>query len=155
MSLLLRPYRPGDCPRLARLFAETVHAVCQGDYSPEQLDAWTAGVDLERWDRSFQAHLALVAEVAGEIAGFGDIDRGGYLDRLYIHKCFQRMGIASALCDRLEAVPAPVITTHASITARGFFEKRGYRVVKEQQVERHGILLTNYIMESRKGEMTA
>ena len=88
-------------------------------------------------------------------AGFGDIDRGGYLDRLYIHKCFQRMGIASALCDRLEAVPAPVITTHASITARGFFEKRGYRVVKEQQVERHGILLTNYIMESRKGEMTA
>ena len=96
-----------------------------------------------------------MAEVAGEIAGFGDIDRGGYLDRLYIHKCFQRMGIASALCDRLEAVPAPVITTHASITARGFFEKRGYRVVKEQQVERHGILLTNYIMESRKGEMTA
>ena len=39
------------------------------------------------------------------------------------------------------------ITTHASITARPFFLKRGYRVVREQQVERGGILLTNYVME--------
>ena len=39
------------------------------------------------------------------------------------------------------------VTTHASITARPFFEKRGYRVVKEQQVERHGVLLTNFVME--------
>ena len=32
---------------------------------------------------------------------------------------------------------------------RPFFEKRGYRVVKEQQVERQGILLTNYVMEKK------
>lgn len=61
------------------------------------------------------------------------------------------MGIAAALCEQLEAaVLAPKITTHASITAKGFFEKRGYQVAKEQQVERRGILLTNYKMELRK-----
>ena len=38
------------------------------------------------------------------------------------------------------------IVTHASITARPFFEGRGYKVVKEQQVERKGIFLTNYVM---------
>ena len=38
------------------------------------------------------------------------------------------------------------VTTHASITARPFFEQRGYRVVKEQQVERRGQMLTNYVM---------
>ena len=37
--------------------------------------------------------------------------------------------------------------THASVTAKPFFEKRGYRVVREQQVSRQGILLTNYVME--------
>ncbi len=47
---------------------------------------------------------------------------------------------------RLEAYVKDSITTHASITARPFFEKRGYRPVKEQQVERKGILLTNYVM---------
>lgn len=39
------------------------------------------------------------------------------------------------------------IVTHASITAKGFFEKRGYKIVAKQQVERQGILLTNYVME--------
>ena len=54
--------------------------------------------------------------------------------------------IASKLCDQLErSVKGPVVT-HASITARPFFEKRGYQVVKEQQVERQGILLTNFVM---------
>ena len=67
----------------------------------------------------------------------------------------QGEGIASAVCDQLEkAVSADRITTHASITAKPFFEKRGYRMVKEQQVSRKGILLTNYVMEKiidRKG----
>ena len=39
------------------------------------------------------------------------------------------------------------MTTHASITARGFFEKRGYRLIRAQQVERSGERLTNYVME--------
>ena len=34
----------------------------------------------------------------------------------------------------------------ASITAKPFFERRGYKAVKEQQVERKGVLLTNYVM---------
>lgn len=150
-EIFLRPYRPSDFSALLGLFYETVHTVCQKDYMPEQLEAWTGGVDLETWARTFQEHYTLVAETGGKIAGFGDIDRDGYLDRLYIHKDFQRMGIAAALCEQLEAaVLAPKITTHASITAKGFFEKRGYQVAKEQQVERRGILLTNYKMELRK-----
>lgn len=39
------------------------------------------------------------------------------------------------------------MTTHASITAKGFFEKRGYRLIRAQQVERSGERLTNYVME--------
>ena len=31
-----------------------------------------------------------------------------------------------------------------------FFQKRGYKVTKEQQVERQGILLTNFVMEIEK-----
>ena len=56
------------------------------------------------------------------IVGFGDIDDTGYLDRLYVHRDYQGKGIASAICSKLEkAVGADRITTHASVTARGFF----------------------------------
>ena len=143
----LRLYRSEDCPTLAQLFYDTVHTVNARDYTPEQLDAWADGhVDLAAWDASFLAHHTLVAEENGEILGFADMDGGGYLDRLYVHRDHQGEGIATALCGALERAASGPITTHASITARPFFEGRGYRVLREQQVERRGVWLTNYVM---------
>ena len=145
----LRHYEPADCTAMAQLFHDTVHTVNARDYAPEQLDAWATGkVDLAEWDRSFRAHRTLVAVEGEQIVGFGDLDvEQGYLDRLYVHRDHQGEGIATALCDALEgAVSGRPITTHASITARPFFEGRGYRVVREQQVERRGAWLTNYVM---------
>lgn len=149
----LRKYKTSDCPAIAGLFYDTVHTVNRADYTEEQVNAWAAGkVDLEAWDRSFREHDTLVAVSGEEIIGFGDMDETGYLDRLYVHKDHQREGIATAICNVIESEAASrpgvvKITTHASITARPFFLSRGYRAVKEQQVERAGVLLTNYVME--------
>lgn len=147
--MTLRAYRPEDCAALAKLFYETVHSVNAADYSPEQLDAWATGsVDEPKWNESFLRHTTRIAEIDGEIVGFADMDESGYLDRLYIHRDHQRKGVAKALLDALEhTVDAEKCTTHASITARGFFEKRGWRVIRAQQVIRHGVTLTNFVME--------
>ena len=143
----LRAYQSSDCGEMAALFYETVHTINAADYTTEQLRAWATGeVDLAAWDRSFQEHDTVVAVEDGIIVGFGDMDASGYLDRLYVHRAYQGQGIASAICDRLEGRIPGKIVTHASLTARPFFEKRGYRVVREQQVERRGAWLTNYVM---------
>ena len=148
--MLIRKYRPSDCGELSELFYDTVHSVNARDYTSEQLDAWAAGtVDLDAWNCSFLQHYTLVAADGELLVGFGDINQTGYLDRLYVHKNFQGKGIASALCNKLEQAVTGKIVVHASITARPFFENRGYVVKKEQQVERHGILLTNYVMEKQ------
>ncbi len=111
------------------------------------MDAWATGqVDLKKWNQSFQEHFSLVAVDDDIIAEFGDMDKTGYLDRLFVHFGYQRKGIATAICNRLELAVQENIVTHSSITARPFFEKRGYKVVKEQQVERQGIFLTNFVM---------
>lgn len=150
--MVIRPYRSADCPALAELFYETVHTVCARDYTPEQLDAWATGeVDLTAWDASFLAHRTLAAVEGETIVGFADMDGSGYLDRLYVHRDFQRRGVASALCDALEAASAAeTFTTHASRTARPFLEHRGWRVVREQTVFRRGVALTNFVMEKTK-----
>ena len=152
--MILRPYVSADLDELLILFYETVHTVNARDYTPAQLDAWAGPhTDRERWDRTLREHTSLVAEENGQIIGFGDIDTTGYLDRLYVHKDHQHQGIATFLCDRLEqAVAAERLTVAASITARPFFEKRGYRVLQEQRVERHGIILTNYRMEKIRSD---
>jgi len=149
--MVIREYQPLDCEVLAELFYHTVHTVNVKDYTKEQLDVWATGiVDLEKWNQSFKEHYSLVATDDEVIIGFGDINKAGYLDRLFVHSEYQRKGIATAICNQLEQAVQGNIVTHASITARPFFEKRGYRVIKEQQVERQGIFLINFVMEKKR-----
>lgn len=146
----IRLYQPADLPQIGPLFYDTVHKVNAKDYTQEQLDAWADGkISEQAWDDSFQKHYSIVAEKDGIIVGFGDIDtKKAYLDRLYVHKDFQRQGLASSICDKLENnCTLRPIKVHASITAKAFFEKRGYKTLKKQEVERKGIKLTNYVME--------
>ena len=133
--MVIREYRPIDGQALAELFYNTVHTINAKDYTKEQLDAWATGkVDLEKWNRSFEEHYSLVAFDGEMVIGFGDIGNTGYLDRLFVHADYQRKGVATSICNQLERSGQGSIVTHASITARPFFEKRGYKVVKEQQV---------------------
>ena len=102
--MTIRAYRPSDLPEITELFYDTVHTVNVGDYTAEQLDAWADGSpDLAEWGRTLLEHVALVAVEGETLVGFGDMDRSGYLDRLYVHKDFQRRGIASALTGALAA----------------------------------------------------
>ena len=145
----IRLYRTADCPPLLKLFYDTVHTVCAGDYSPAQLDAWApAKPDASAWDASLRSRTTLVTEGGGNIPGFGNTGPDGHLDLLYVHRDRQRRGVASVLCNFLETLyPVDRVTVHASETARPFFERRGYRVLRPQQVERRGQVLTNYVME--------
>ncbi len=85
------------------------------------------------------------------IVGFGDIDDTGYFNRLYIHKDYQRQGVATKIAQEVEKYAQikaiKVITTEASITAKGFFEKRGYQVISQQSVKRGNQELINFMMK--------
>lgn len=145
--MLIREYRPSDDKELIELFYNTVHTVNAKDYTKEQLDAWAANpINSKKWGLSFKEHYSIVAVDNEVIVGFGDINKDGYLDRLYVHADYQGRGIASKICNQLEQAVQGNIVTHASVTAKPFFEKRGYKAVKKQQVERRGVLLTNFVM---------
>ena len=150
-GMYIRQYTPGDLPKIAEMFYETVHTVNIRDYTPEQVNAWAPGsIDEERWNTTFLQHDSLLAFENDVLVGFADMDASGYLDRLYVHKDYQRRGIATALCDLLEEkVQGKTLVTHASITARPFFEQRGYTVVKEQHVVCRGVSMTNFVMEKK------
>ena len=147
----IREYREEDQAEILSLFYETVHTVNAKDYKEKQLDAWAPqDNDYEHLKAALRNNLPLIAIEDGKITGFADIDENGYLDHLFVHKDYQRRGIASALCSRIEE-GFKRIETHASITARPFFEKRGYVVVKAQDVKIRGEILRNYVMEKKFG----
>ncbi|WP_046173487.1 GNAT family N-acetyltransferase [Domibacillus indicus] len=144
-----------DIEEIVSLFYETVHSVNAKDYSRAQLNAWAPEEEREAvmksWKESLSRNIAVAAKVNGTIAGFSDLTRNGRLDRLFVHKEHQRQGIASALVDVLEAEAkkqgVTEIQTEASVTARPFFERRGYKVICPQTVERKGVKLVNFKMK--------
>lgn len=139
----LKPYQPDNLTAMLALFHRTVHTVNAKDYTPQRR---------ARWDQTLREHLSLLAWEGEELMGFGDIDlAAGYLDRLYVGADFQGRGVATALCDRLEQAAREAgcerVCSDVSITARPFFESRGYRVLQRQEVERQGVILVNFKME--------
>ena len=152
--MLIRDYQWQDCEEIVAMFKDTVINVNCRDYDDNQLQAWISGADLAQWHQTFMEHKTLVAIDEGHIVGFADMDYSGFLDRLYVHKNYQHRHIGTKLCDELEAWAwknnISIIRTHASITAKPFYEKRGYKVIQEQLVRRGACQLKNYIMEKMK-----
>lgn len=148
----IRMYSSEDCKEIVELFYNTVHSVNSKDYNEAQLDAWAPkDINISKWDKSLLEHYSIVIEDNSVIIGFGDLDINGYFDRLYVHKDYQGAHVATIIVNEIEKYAQEnrmkIITTHSSITAKPFFEKQGYKVVKEQVVERKGQILKNFIME--------
>jgi putative acetyltransferase len=150
----IRKFTDSDINQIVSLFYETVHSVNKRDYSQEQIDAWAPKdeetLKLNTWKDSMSQNVTYVAEIEGEIVGFSDMTHYGHLDRLYIHKDFQGQGIASALVNTLESEARGLglieMDTEASITAKPFFERQGYRIIQSQVVERRSVKLINFKM---------
>ncbi len=151
--MIIRQYINEDLETIAKLIYETVHTINAKDYNAEQLTAWVKNPDtLKKRHNDLIEQNTLIAEINDVIVGFGSIDKFGCLDLLFVHKDYQNQGIATALCNELEK-DFSTIKTFASITARPFFEKRGYSVIKSQEVERLGIKLKNYEMQKNELEL--
>lgn len=147
----VRNFKNEDIESVLKLFYDTVHSINSKDYAKEQLKAWAPKeLDKLKWIESLNKNYSLVAEEDTQIIGFGDIDSTGYLDRLYVHKNHQGKKVASNLITELENYVfnkgVKSIITDASITAKPFFENKGYKVIKEQQVELRGQVFTNFKM---------
>lgn len=153
----IRKYQETDLESIVSLFYDTVHTVNAEDYSTEQLNAWAPEEERARkavmWRNSLQHNITYVAETNGKIIGFCDMAEAGYLNRLYVHKDHQRQGVATVLAYQLEAEARKLgltdIYTDASLTAKPFFEKRGYQVVRKQSVERRGVSIPNFRMQKK------
>lgn len=148
----LREYHSKDCEEILELFYDTVHSVNSADYTEIQLNAWAPkSIDLVKWDNRLSNNYSVVVDKDSIIVGFGNVDSTGYFDLLYVHKFHQRIGVATLIADEIERYVhrkgIQIITADASITAKPFFEKRGYVVQKKQNVELRGQFFVNFKMQ--------
>ncbi|MSP48276.1 MAG: GNAT family N-acetyltransferase [Alphaproteobacteria bacterium] len=154
--MIIRLYVPADLDGLIRLFRDSVRRIAIRDYTEDQVKAWAPdAVDRQSWATRRASRPTWVAEVDGEIAGFTDLEPDGHVDMMYVHSDHQGRGVAGALLRQVEAEAARLgldrLYTEASITARPFFERKGFRVIAPQTVSLRGQDFANYRMEKRLG----
>ena len=137
-NLGIHPLTELDIPEMRELFRTTVLTVNSKDYTKEEVEDWTScGDSVAHW-KNLLAKNDYVGAIdrQGKIIGFSSVNAEGYLHSMFVHKDQQGKGLATLLLSEVEKIARKYdvhkINVEASITARPFFEKHGYKVVKEQ-----------------------
>ncbi|AMR03863.1 MULTISPECIES: GNAT family N-acetyltransferase [Bacillus] len=151
-DIIIRTFQKEDLDQVLQMFYETVHTVNAKDYNDLQLQVWAPDqLDRESWLKSLEKNISYVADHNGVILGFGDYNDEHYVDRLFTHKDHQGKRVASYILQKLEKEAVKLghreIYTEASITAKPFFESKGFICIKEQKKQHNGQIFINYVMK--------
>lgn len=152
-EIIVRPYQEADASFLAKIYFDTIHIINSNDYTQDQLEAWApiSSLDPSKWIPKWRNVPPIVAVMNDRIVGFAELEATGHIDCFYCHHDYQGKGVGTALMQAIEERALANNTTRlfaeVSITARPFFEARGFNVEKEQSVMVRGVALTNFVME--------
>ena len=122
------------------------------DYTLLQLIAWVPGrFDSVKFENSLFGCFNLVALENNEIVGFISVSTEGYINRLFTKSTFQHRGIATRLLDEAEkwaiSIGIDCFTLDSSITAKGFYLKRGFVEEGKSIIKRNNIGLDAILMK--------
>jgi putative acetyltransferase len=147
-------YNENMLAEMMQLFYDTVHEVCARDYNEKQLERWAPHEpDVIIWKQRLNNNLCKVAFINEVLVGFAELTEDAHVDTLYVHKDFQRQGIARELYNELLHLAInhqmEQLTTEASITAKPFFESRGFTVTNVKTKLYNGKEFINYEMQKQ------
>ncbi len=147
----IREYDPTDAGATLDIFLRAIREVASKDYNPAQIDAWAKVDDPEVWAQWRASRPTWLAICEAQPVGFSDLKANGCLDMMFVHPDHQRKGVASLLLKTVETAARAQghrrIFTEASLTARPFFQRKGFIVLTAQIVEKRGQTLPNFRME--------
>ena len=98
----------------------------------------------------------MALDVDKRIVGIASLRNDGYLHSMFVHKDFQRRNIATLLLNEIERYARIhgiySLTSEVSLTARPFFERKGYQVKSAQQRKANKLYMSNFLMEKHLTE---
>lgn len=148
----LLPLEDKDIPEMQELFRSTVLNVNIRHYTKEEVEDWASCGDSVEHLKELLSHNHFIGafDEASRMVGFSSMNKDGYLHSMFVHKDWQGKGVATQLLSEVEHIArqwgVAEITSEVSLTARSFFEKKGYEIVKMQKYRANKLELTNFVM---------
>ena len=146
----VRLFKSEDAEVVSHLILRNLHEVLIQDYPLEAIEAFEPFFTPERLVEKSRNQHTLVSEIGDEVVGTASLDhdrvRGVFVD---VDR--HRSGIGKGLMSAIEAYAreqqVEKIYLMAGISAYGFYEKLGYKVVKHFDRDLNGIPIAEVHME--------
>ena len=135
-DLVIRNAGPGDAAAISALVQRTVRISNGKDYPPQAIELIVANFAADKIGQRMAERDVFVCQSGDRIVG--TIALGGdRLRSLFIDPDLQQAGIGAGLVAHLEAhaLKAGVseLKLSSSLTARGFYERLGYRMIQREE----------------------
>lgn len=131
----LRRYELGEEAAIWDVVFQATRVSNARNYHPELIDRWAPrDKDMDQWAERLAEKNPLVAIIGEQIVGMAEIDASGHIDYFYVHPEFQGAGVGTALLAAIESEAkrsgADQLSADVSVTAKPFFESRGFVVTE-------------------------
>lgn len=146
MKFKVRRARPEDARGIINAHLRSIREVCNADYTPEQIDAWS-GRDLQesrRRDSIENSHVDVVEGEDDEIYGFCHHEALSDQSGRYVIKglflCPEALGkgLGRAMMERAEVAAKRAdslqMVVISTLTARAFYQRQGFHALEEKNM---------------------
>ena len=139
MSIQLRRAIESDAEAACEVVRRSIIELCDADHHDDSatLAAWLRNKTSNFFKRviSAESNSCVVAVLADKLCAFGHISHSGVIGLLYVAPDARFMGASTMMLEWLEGearrLGVRVVTLESSLTARRFYEARGYAQVGE------------------------
>lgn len=133
----IREATSADARTIASLHEASIRGLGPEAYDDRQVEAWATGKDPEFYPVDEPDARIVVAEVDGDVVGFGHLDVAEREVRsIYVHPAYARRGVGVAILSALESAARDrglsSLSLLAALNAVAFYERAGWQAVGER-----------------------
>ena len=133
MEIVIRRATAADAAAVHKIVLLAVRATNARDYPSSVIERLVLTLP-DKVASNLQTWCAFVAIVNGRVVGTGSLN-GQTVISVYVHPDYQGRGIATKLMDAVEnaanAQSQRTLSVQSSVTAKAFYAKRGFKIVRE------------------------
>jgi ribosomal protein S18 acetylase RimI-like enzyme len=133
MEIVIRQATAADAEAVRKIVLLALRETNARDYPSSVIDRLVLTLP-DKVASNLETWCAFVAIVNGQVVGTGSLN-GQTVSSVYVHPDYQRRGIATKLMDAVEnaanAQSPGTLSVQSSVTAKPFYAKRGFKIVRE------------------------
>ena len=150
--MTIRKATKEDIPEVKELCVQTILSVNKRDYTDEEVKDWAScGESFTKWEQRLNEQIYWVCVQEQELIGLVSLKENNYLGSFFVHKNHQKKGVGNLLMNHVlteaKLKGTKIIESEVSITAKPFFERYGFRIIKKQLAKANKLHLINFVME--------